>query len=406
MRLLFLSTPQTAHLDWGGYLATAQRLAEQGHTVLWASGEAVAPQVAAASLPFAPLAHTGWIDAATFPPIDPTLDVAAQRMARQRRSFDAWLSVHAVAQAAREIECVARDFAPDAIVSEMFCLAAAFVAERLNLPLVVAGWPAIDTPPSQEPLSQEMMARLQELCRRLDCSGRNLSRTMPAMQSPNLHITWWNERWYAGIPVLPQTRHAGGIAPPPLSLSLSPPSGVPSPDDRPWVLITLGTTFHRDLAFFRMAAQAAVNLGCLPLVVHGALDEDERAALADVLPPLAHLTPRVDFAAVLPWTVAAVHHGGAGTTHALVTHAVPQMVVPHAGDQGFQARAVARVAVGVHCPVREMTVDKTERVLSALLPDRSPFRTNAANLKQEFAALGGVARSAELTAGVTAGFRV
>jgi UDP:flavonoid glycosyltransferase YjiC (YdhE family) len=111
--------------------------------------------------------------------------------------------------------------------------------------------------------------------------------------------------------------------------------------------------------------------------------------------------PRIDFAAVLPHVVVAIHHGGAGTTHALVTHGVPQMVVPHAGDQGFQARAVARVAVGVHCPAREMNVDKTERILASLLPDRSPFRTNAANLQQEFAALGGVATSAALIEGVS-----
>lgn len=390
MRILFVSTPQPAHLDWGGYLATAQRLVAAGHSVLWASGDAVQTQVAAAGVPFAAIKETGWIDPALLPPIEPSADAEEQRLNRQRRSFDTWLSVEPVSAAVLALEAVARDFAPACIVSEMFSIASAFVAERLETPLVVAGWPAINTPPSQDALFDELMGRLAALRLRFACTGRNLSAHMSAMQSPDCHITWWNERWFAGIPVLSQTRHAGGIAPSPLP----PLAHLPDPDDRPWVLLTLGTTFHRDPAFFRMGAQAAVNMGCQPLVVHGALDEGERDALAGLLPAEAILMPRVDFAAVLPYVAAAIHHGGAGTTHALVTHGVPQMVVPHAGDQGVQARAVARCGIGAHCPAREMTVARAEQTLAALLPDRSPFRSNAVNLKAEFAALGGVKTSA------------
>jgi UDP:flavonoid glycosyltransferase YjiC (YdhE family) len=193
--------------------------------------------------------------------------------------------------------------------------------------------------------------------------------------------------------LLPQTRHAGGIAPAPARPSLS----LPDPDSgAPWVFITLGTTFNRDPAFFRMAAQAALNMGCRPILAVGRLEQSDLAALVATLPAPAVVTERVDFASTLPWCSAAIHAGGAGTTHALVLHGVPQVIVPHAGDQGFQARAIARCAAGLHIPAREVTVDRFSHALALLLPDRSTYRASANWLRDEFAALGGIPRSADL----------
>lgn len=399
MRLLFLSTPQTAHLDWGGYLATAQRLTGRGHATLWASGASIAARMEQAGIPFAAVAETGWRLPSPLAPDAVPADPQQAAYMRQLRAFDTWLDVESVACAVESIEPIAHEFAPDAIITEMFCAAAAVVAERLQRPLIVAGWPAMDSQPSTSPLYAELRGRVDALTQRFGIAGRYFAPHMPALQSDHLHVTWWNERWYAGIPLLPQTRHAGGIAP--AALPASPL--IPDPEDRPWVFITLGTTYNRDAAFFRMATQAAVNMGCLPVVAHGALPAAEREALAAELPSLAYLTERVDFAAVLPYCAAAIHHGGAGTTHALVTHGIPQVVVPHAGDQGFQARAVARCGIGMHIPAREVTVDRLQSALVKLLPDRSTFRSNAVWLRKEFAELGGIETSANLIEGVVAG---
>ena len=58
---------------------------------------------------------------------------------------------------------------------------------------------------------------------------------------------------------------------------------------------------------------------------------------------------------------------------------------------------MARCAIGVHLPAREkLRWRASRRALAAILPDRSTFRSNARNLVQEFAALGGVATSAKL----------
>ncbi len=107
--------------------------------------------------------------------------------------------------------------------------------------------------------------------------------------------------------------------------------------------------------------------------------------------------------AILPYTAAAIHHGGAGTTHALVVHAVPQVVVPHAADQHRQARAVAHTGAGFHMPPRRTTIDNLVNCLAALLPDLSVYRSHARTLQAEFDALGGVPAAATMLE--EAGFR-
>jgi UDP:flavonoid glycosyltransferase YjiC (YdhE family) len=197
----------------------------------------------------------------------------------------------------------------------------------------------------------------------------------------------------------PQTVHVGGLRP---ALHGDDPNAhvpepnLPSPDDAPWVLITLGTSFNVDPNFFIAAAHAAGQLGCLPLLALGV--PIETAWVQDMqprLPASAILRPHLDFGAYLPHIAAAIHHGGAGTTHALVTHALPQIVVPHAADQMRQAQGVMRSGVGHYLPAKEVTIPRLVELLAQALPDRSPLRTHAVALQAEFHALGGVPAAAD-----------
>ena len=191
-----------------------------------------------------------------------------------------------------------------------------------------------------------------------------------------------------------QTRHAGGRRAAQLS---PPPADLPAPDEAPWVLITLGTSFNRDPNFFVSAAQASVQMNCVPLIALGADPATPWVqAILPNLPPTAVVRARLEFAAVLPYTAAAIHHGGAGTTHALVVHAVPQIVVPHAADQHRQARAVAHTGAGFHMPPRRTTVSNLVNCLAALLPDLSVYRSHARRLQEEFHALGGIPAAATM----------
>jgi UDP:flavonoid glycosyltransferase YjiC (YdhE family) len=395
MRLLFVSAQLPGHLDWGGYLPTAIELAGRGHELLWASGEAVAGLVTAHGLPFHALAETGWRWPPP-PPLSPSpgLDEGEFHQLRAERALDQWLDVERVRRATDELIRLGQQFQPDLVVSENFAVIGGLAAEALAVPFVVAGWPALapKVAAGDDALVRAARDRLQQLLDHFGLQGANWTEQgPPALRSPHLHLTYWSPRWYNGLALLPQTECVGGVAASPRG------PAPPWPDRDPWVLITLGTSFGNDLNFFLNAAHAADQMGCLPiLALGGQLPAAQRSELRSRLPRQAVLVEFVDFGAVLPHMAAAIHHGGAGVTHALVTHAVPQLIVPHAADQMHQAQGVVRSGVGLHIPAKEATVERLIAGLAQVLPDLATARSNAQLLRDEFAQLGGVLRASDL----------
>jgi UDP:flavonoid glycosyltransferase YjiC (YdhE family) len=318
--------------------------------------------------------------------------------AKQLRALDQWLDPARVERATVELVEVIRGFRPDLILSEMFVAAAGLAAEQCHTPLVVMGWPAPLSRPATAADEMALLARarLNQILARFGLQGIHWTTDgLPALCSPHLHLSYWSPSWFAGVALGAQTVHVGGLRRAALPGQIPNPA-LPAPDDAPWVMITLGSSFNLDPPFFVAATQAAAELGCLPLVATGApLDTPWVQAMRPRLPRSAVLAPRLDFAAVLPFVAASIHHGGAGTTHALVTYAVPQVVVPHAADQVRQAQGVMRCRVGLHLPAKDVTVERLVASLAQALPDRSPLRAQAQALQAEFDALGGVPAAAD-----------
>jgi MGT family glycosyltransferase len=402
MRVLFLSAQLPGHLDWGGYLATARALMERGHEILWASGNEVLPLVEREGVPAIALKSTGWRWPPP-PPIRPQAGTDRQQFARLRmqRALDQWLDVGRVTEATIELSALVHEFQPDLILSEMFVATAGLVAEQHDIPFAVIGWPAPEENmalrgrEAQQTVVAEARERLDKLLTHFDLQGVNWTQSgIPAQHSPHLHLTYWSESWL-GVPATPPTRHVGGIGSPTEHAQPQSP-GLKELVD-PLILITLGTSFNDDPDFFAAAAYATDQMGAVPLIALGkALSSPGVTALRDRLPSRTQIYEIVDLPAVLPLVSAAIHHGGAGTTHALVTHGVPQIVVPHAADQQQQAQGAARSGVGFHIASKQARPDNLSSALSLLLPDRSDYRTQAEHLRQEFSELGGVPRAADI----------
>ncbi len=411
LRFLCVSAQLAGHLDWGGYLPTAVELMRSGHDVLWATGRELQSELAAHGVPAAILQETGW----RWPPPPPLKKGAApeEEFQRQRmiRSLDQWLDVARVQAATQELIEVGKRFRPHLIVSEMFTAAAAIAAEFLDVPFAVAGWPALQARASgprddaSGPLRDLARERVSACCRHFGATGVNWAPGgVAALQSPSLHLTYWSPRWYAGMPLLPQTRMVGGVAGPPLPRQTPWLDRIPA--ERPWIFITLGTAFTQDIGFFTIAARAAAEVGGVPVLAVGrgsaAAGREEGWTAREIeilrrrLPQPSVLVERVRFAETLPRIAAAIHHGGAGTTHALVTHAVPQIVVPKAADQARQASGVSRSGVGYYIPPGQLSVPLAAEALQKVLADDAPARLNAVSLQKEFAALGGIPRAAQL----------
>ncbi|MCB0079554.1 MAG: hypothetical protein KDE47_01420, partial [Caldilineaceae bacterium] len=160
MRILAASAQLPGHLDWGGYLDTAVELAHRDHQVLWASGDAVQSPIEQAGLAFQQLAETGW----RWPPPPPLtpppdMDADAQQRLRAERALDQWLDVDRVSRAVTELRAAAQAFQPDLVLGENFMSAAAIVAERLDVPFAVVGWPAYQADISDATIIISEMAR-------------------------------------------------------------------------------------------------------------------------------------------------------------------------------------------------------------------------------------------------------
>jgi len=396
MRFLFCSAQLPGHLDWGGYLYSAMELQRRGHEVLWATGQAVAPFLNHAGIPLQILEETGWRWPPP-PPIQsaPDQDQETQRILKALRALDQWFDEDRVQRATTSLIAIGQEFKPDVVVSEIFLSAAGLAAEALAVPFAVAGWPAMrpKNTGGHPAVVCEARDRLARLCSHFGLSAINWTTDgPPAQESPHLHLTYWSPRWYHGVDLLPQTVHVGGVKREP-----GPTAAQPSWDDsRPWIFITLGTSFGNDPNFFVLASQAAVAMGCLPiLALAGQFLPEQENALRTMLPAESVIEQALDFSTTLPKMTAAIHHGGAGVTHALVTHAVPQIIVPHAADQFHQAQGIMRSGVGYHMAAPAVTVEMLTEALAQLLPDLSSTRTQAATLRDEFATLGGIPAAAD-----------
>lgn len=401
----FTSAELYSHTDWGGFLPTAKVLQAQGHDVIWVSQPQLKEAINIKGIPFEAIEQSGWLWP---PPPQPDLTNVPPQEAvnlRYKRALDTWLSEELIAEA---IECLtdlaARIGKPDAIVSDPFLSAAAFAAEKLDVPFIVAGWPAtanLDENalfPVQRDLSSDSQQRIQRLCDQFGLKGTYFSKgTAPAIVSPLLHVTYFTPDWYMQeqAMMLPQTKFVGGnkreaTSPPPDWLTAI-------PDDVPLALVTLGTIFTGDLGFFSWAAQAAAHAGLLPIVVIGyvPIADDKKQELIRALPGGSRLLAWAPFEHVLPRSKLMIHHGGMGTTHYAITHGVRQIVVPHAADQRIQARRVAQKKVGLELSAHDVRQGKLKEGALALM-DADWVADNAKQFAQQMAQLGGVEKAAQL----------
>ncbi len=162
-----------------------------------------------------------------------------------------------------------------------------------------------------------------------------------------------------------------------------------SRSDRPLALVTLGSTFGDDETFFRLAAESVQMVGGNALVVTGRRTPQLLASLEQAPPGRSTVTDWIDYQAVFPHLTAVIHHGGVATTHAALVHGIPQVVVPHAGDQFPQAARITQAQVGYGIRPRDFTLENAPMIVADAVHDPE-FKENALALAEEMRALGGV----------------
>lgn len=104
----------------------------------------------------------------------------------------------------------------------------------------------------------------------------------------------------------------------------------------------------------------------------------------------------VDHRALFPRAALVVHHGGAGTTHAVAAAGVPSVVVPHVGDQRYWADRVHRLGVApAPLPARGLIADALAHAVLGAAADPA-VRGAATALAEAVAAEDGVEAATSL----------
>jgi sterol 3beta-glucosyltransferase len=137
-------------------------------------------------------------------------------------------------------------------------------------------------------------------------------------------------------------------------------------------------------------ATVTANLGLRALVAAGATDYSPD----DVPDHVRVVDGYLDHARVLPHCVAAVHHGGAGTTATVSRTGIPSVVLSVFLDQPFWGWRLAETGLGVTLPFRRLTASRLNVALSRVL--EQPRRDRAQAFGSVLDAEDGAAGAAEL----------
>jgi UDP:flavonoid glycosyltransferase YjiC (YdhE family) len=157
-------------------------------------------------------------------------------------------------------------------------------------------------------------------------------------------------------------------------------AGLP---DRPTVLVSMGTVFHRTPALYE-AILAALREEPINLLI--ALGFDQDPSRLGPLPPHVHVEPTLPQVALLPHCSLFVTHGGFNSVKEALTLGVPMVMCPIAGDQPYCAKRCEALGVAHVIPSNDRTAESIRAAVHAVLSTPS-YRHNAVRFREEMHAL-------------------
>jgi MGT family glycosyltransferase len=160
-------------------------------------------------------------------------------------------------------------------------------------------------------------------------------------------------------------------------------------EDGKTLLISLGTVFNNQTAFFRSCFEAFADEPRTVVLSHGT-----RLDPADLGPAPKNfvLAPSVPQLPVLERTDIFITHGGMNSTMEGLWHGVPLIVVPQMPEQGMTANRVDELGLGVALDSATVTA---QDLVNAV--DKAPsFTENVADMHKDVHNAGGAARAADV----------
>jgi sterol 3beta-glucosyltransferase/vancomycin aglycone glucosyltransferase len=251
--------------------------------------------------------------------------------------------------------------------------------------------------PNLGPLNQLAWRLLDRMLRPLDAplhaalasAGSEARPSLFRGRSPRLHLVACSPSIVGEPADLPATTHVTGYWPAPAGARLDEELAAFLDAGEPPVVISFGSMAGSATVPLHAAASAAARALGRRVVVQGS------AAAAKDADGEALTIGEADHRLLFPRAAAVVHHGGAGTTHAVVAAGVPSVVVPHVGDQRYWAQRLRQLGVGARpIPLDDATPDVVRSRLAAALS--APTEAAARALGEQVRAEDGIGTAVSL----------
>ncbi len=166
---------------------------------------------------------------------------------------------------------------------------------------------------------------------------------------------------------------------------------TPPADGRPVVLISLGTSVHRQPEFFRMCVETFADMPWhIVLAVHNAIDPAELAPL----PPNIEAHSWIPQQAVLEHAEVFVSHAGLGSVTGALSKGVPLVLVPTSPEHKVVAQRVAELGLGRVVREEALSPARLRAAVEDVAADRLTAR-RVGRMRQDIAEAGGAARAAD-----------
>jgi sterol 3beta-glucosyltransferase len=301
-------------------------------------------------------------------------------------------------------------FGPDVVVHHPLVLSAPMVADALGVPRVLVEFAPVATPSDRFPAAGGPTATR-------DLGARNRS----TYAVPRMAARLFQADVARAAAELPDGRRPDGRSPSRATLMAVSPALLPRPDDWPERVHQTGAWYEESPAasadpavggFLRAGPFLVASFGSMATgdasargraIVAAARAHGLRVLLvtgwgglalpAECRGPDVLAVRSAPFDQVLPGATLAVHHGGAGTSHAVARAGVPAVVVPVTADQPFWAAQLHRQGVAAApIPLRRLSVD----ALALAMGDARSRRDRAAEMGRTMRRERGVGRALDV----------
>lgn len=369
MRILFTSSPGWGHVHPMVPLATA--FMERGDEVLWATGEDAAVRLKSEGIPTASAGLGDQEGMSEFYRRFPEVrDVPPP--SRSDFMFPRIFGTIRAQHMLSDLAPIAQGWSPDLVVGDAAEFAGPIVAAMLGIASVSHAFGGL--------LPAPRVANTAETIAELWTSNGLEPRPFGGMYD-HLYLDIYPPSLQpAERPHVPATQlvRPGAFATP----GEDAPEWLTTSSDKPLIYVTFGTVFSNDAA--------------LAAVVEGIRDLDVRVAVTvgphgdpnslGAQPDNVHVARYIPQSQLLPHCAAVVCHGGSGTFLAALAAEVPQLCVPQAADQFFNASAGVRSGAGLALQPDEVNATAVGSSVQRLLTDPA-YATAARRVSQEIASM-------------------